>query len=203
MKQAVTWLLIICLVPWFTGCAEPGGQSITGRLYSSDLAANHNGPSDSPNLRISRSEERKDFLVEYDEQRDSDARIDHRAYWLYASQPRIEKGKRPHFVDPAKAGALMPVSVESTAVTNSIVFSSAPAGAVLLADHRHFTLVFDREDLGQFTLPSYPDPVSRAKVAALAPFAAAGDVTLDVGMIAGVAAVIAWWGLATCGATIR
>ena len=203
MKHVVAWVLMICLAPFLTGCADLADKSLTGRLWSSDLASNHNAPNESPNLRISQSADHKDFLVQYDEQRDKDAKIDHRAYWLYANQQRIVQGKKPHFVDPGKAEHLESVPVETNSVSDLLMTSSPKTGAVLLSDGRHFTLAADGRGLGTFQMPTYHDPADRAKLVALTPMAAAGDAAIGVGVVVVIVGPIVWQGLAFSGTTIR
>lgn len=197
MKNPVTSLLVACLVTYLTGCVEPGGGTLTGRLWDSELAANHDGPNTPPDLMVAQSNKRHDFLVQYDEQRDKDGRIKHRAYWLYANEPRIKKGEKPSFVKPADVGDLQPMTVETNSVASFPATTYPESGAVLLTDQRTFTLSADGEDLGTFMLPSYRDAASRAKVVALTPVAAAGDAAWGIGTVAAVAGVIVWEGLAS------
>ncbi len=186
MKSLITWLLVVCLLPVLTGCQGLSDQSLTVHLWD-NLAANHNGPTPYPNLKI--SQDSKDFLVQYDEIRDKNAHVTRRAYWLYASEHRVEKGKRPQFVNPHLADRLQAVTVETSSVPDAIVDSSTPTGAVLLSDHRHFTMMANGNSLGTFCLPTYADGKSRAELAALTPLTVTVDtavVAAEVGTVVGV-----------------
>ena len=188
MKSFITWLLVVCLLPFLTGCEGLSDQSLTVHLWD-NLAANHNGPTAYPNLKISQAADHKDFLVQYDEIRDKNAHVTRRAYWLYASQRRVEKAKRPQFVNPHLADRLQAVAVETSSVPDAIVDSAAPTGAVLLSDHRHFTLTANGANLGTFCLPTYADGKSRAELAALTPLMVTVDtavVAAEVGTVVGV-----------------
>src|SRR5581483_11000751 len=159
MSRMTAWLVIVCLVPYLTGCEDLADHSLTGRLWSSDLATvDVNTPAPYPHLELSAARDQKDYLVQYDEYRDKDATIRRRAYWLYANQTRIEAGKKPHFVNPKVATGLPVILVE----TNLVSVPGATAGApetiqtnivsravatngvvikvVLQSDQRHFTL---------------------------------------------------------------
>ena len=188
MKSFLTWLLIACTLPFLSGCEELADQSLTTHLWN-NLSANHNGPTPSPNLKISEDARRQDFLVQYDEIRDKNAHVTRRAYWLYASGRLAEKGRKPHFVNPHLADSLQAVTVETNSVPDAIVNSAAPTGAVLLSDNRHFTLVANGADLGTFTLPTYADSQSRAELIAFTPATIMVDtavVAAEVGVVAGV-----------------
>jgi hypothetical protein len=189
MKRFITWLLIVCLAPFLTGCEDLADKSLTGKVWN-NLAANHDGPAPDPNLKIFQAPDRKDFLVQYDEARDRNATIKRRAYWLYASERRVEKGKKPHFVNPHKADRLQAVKVETNSVPDAIVDSALPTGAVLLFDHRHFTLVSNGSDLGTFYLPAYGDGASRAQLVVLTPVAVVGDTVIVLVIVGAVAGVI-------------
>lgn len=194
MKRLITWLLIACLAPFLTGCEDLGGDSLTGKLWS-DMAANHIGPAPDPNLKISEARDRKDFLVQYDETRDRDQSVKRRAYWLYANESCLEKGKKPHFVNPRQAARLQAVLVETNSVPDMVRDSTARTGAVLLSDHRHFTLVANGGDVGTFGLPVYADRTSRTELVALTPVTVLGDtvvVVAAVAMVAGVVYLSAW-----------
>jgi hypothetical protein len=189
MKSLITWLFILCLMPFLTGCEDLGGNSLTGKLWS-DMAANHNGPAPDPNLKISQTRDRKDFLVQYDEVRDRDSSAKRRAYWLFASKRRLEKGKKPHFVNPRQANGLQAVLVETNSVPDAVEDSAARPGAVLLSDHRHFTLVADGGEVGTFCLPVYADRTSRAELVALTPVTVLGDTAVVVGAVAAVVGLV-------------
>lgn len=194
MKCFLNWLLIVCTLPFLTGCQELADQSVTAHLWD-NLSANHNGPTPSPDLKISQDARRQDFLVQYDEIRDKNGHITRRAYWLYASDRRAEKGKQPHFVNLHEADRLPTVQVETNSVPDAIVNSAAPTGAVLLSDRRHFTLVANGTDLGTFCLPIYADRQSRAELIAFTPATVMVDtavVAAEVGVVAGIIYLAAW-----------
>ncbi len=213
MKRIVTWLLIACLAPYLTGCQELADHSLTGQLWSSDLATGgKNSPAPYPNLKLSQASDQKDYLVQYDEFRGKDASIRRRAYWLYANQARIEAGKKPHFVNPNTATGLPAILVETNLVAVPGAVSGAPESVqtnivsmavttngitvrvVLQSDQRHFTVYVNEAEAGTYFLPAYSGSGNMAAVVALTPATAAVDVAAAAAIVAVLAAVIYYVG---------
>ena len=202
MKNFITWMLIACLLPHLTGCADLADKPLTARLWSSDLASNHNGPMPNPNLQVSSAKDHKDYLVQYEEQRDRDAKIKRRAYWLYANQSRINAGKKPKFIDPPKVGELQAIPVETNAVVDVSITNAVPVRVVLLSDQRHFTIIANGAEVGSFVLPAYADSTSRAELIALTPVTVVTDAAIGVAIVAVAAGCIYLWACAQNGGTL-
>jgi len=70
VKRGISCLLVVCLVPWMTGC-----EGLTGQLWSGDYGDDHRHAAPEPDLKLSQTPDRKDVLVQYDEMRSKDAKI--------------------------------------------------------------------------------------------------------------------------------
>jgi hypothetical protein len=128
-------------------------------------------PASPPNLRLSVAPTRRDVLVEYDEFSERTDRVRRRAYFLDANARRLEKQRKPHFVNPARYRDLQ-----------TILLAVEPSPGI--SDQLHAT--WSRDTLaihsgGQVTshlLPVYFDPVTRTKQVLLTPPAVIVDATL-------------------------
>lgn len=189
MKTLTAWLLIACLTPYLTGCENLADISLTGRLWSGDLAYSHNQPTPYPNLQVSQAP--KDYLVQYDEEQDRTAKIRRRAYWLFANEARLEKGEKPRFVSPHKANGLPLVPTETNTVAGGSAAGPPPTMVVLLPDQRHFTLVSNGSVAGTYYLPAYGGGLSKTTLVVLTPLAVIGDVAICAAVV-GAAVVIVY-----------
>src|SRR5882724_10711202 len=90
VKRGVSGLLIVCLMPWMTGC-----ESLTGQLWSGDYGDDHRHAAPEPALNLSQTPDQKDVLVQYDEMRSKDAKIQRRAYLLFANQKTVAAVRKP------------------------------------------------------------------------------------------------------------
>lgn len=190
VKTFISWMLVVCVMPMLTGCDTLREESLTGRLWSSDMATDHDGPAPYPNLQLAQAADHKDVLVQYDEVRDRDAVIRRRAYWLHASEARIAAGKKPRFVDPRKAAKLEPISVETNGAAASLPAASPQVRAVLVSDQRHFILIANGNESGTFFLPAYRDGLSRTELVAVTPLAVLGDAAICTTIVALVVGVL-------------
>src|SRR5579863_5643150 len=206
MKRMTTWVLMVCLVPYLTGCT-----SLTSGLWSSDLATDHGEATGNPDLRVLDGGEHKDYLVQYYEERTSSG-AKRRSYWLYENDARIRAGKKPRFVNAHAADGLKPIPVEistveaTLAVTNGATGSAigvpiaaqiapfatngAPVYVVLLADHRRFVLVAGGSEAGMFALPVYRRSSSEATLYALTPVTVTGDVVCTLVVVGTVVGIV-------------
>jgi|SRR5579872_1260445 len=173
----ISWLLVICLIPFLTGC-------LTGRLWDRDLAVDHRQPAPDANLKLFQKPDGGDVLVQYDEERDRDDVVKRRAFYLQANQKKLSAGKRPHFVSARKADHMQPITLESSSATNSISPGLGAFRAALLPDGRHFTLICNGRVTGPYGLPVYVDRCSQVDRLALTPLAVTGDVVI-AGAVAG------------------
>ena len=179
-KRWISYAVVFCLMPWMTGC-----DSLTGRLWGRDLGENDYQAAQEPDLKLSQTPDRKDVLVQYDEMRDKDAKIRHRAYFLYADDEIIKSGKKPRFLTAAAAS-----KVQGAPLTIGYATNLSPAGgmtlrAVLAEDKHHFTLVSNGREIGSYQLPDYMQHSTWVQVL-LTPAAVTGDVLI----VAGIAAVV-------------
>ena len=176
-KRWISYAVVFCLMPWMTGC-----DSLTGRLWGRDLGENDYQAAQEPDLKLSQTPDRKDVLVQYDEMRDKDAKIRHRAYFLYADDEIIKSGKKPRFLTAAAAS-----KVQGAPLTIGYATNLSPAGgmtlrAVLAEDKHHFTLVSNGSEIGTYQLPDYTRHNPCAQVA-LTPAAVTGDVIICASVV--------------------
>ncbi|MDB6066781.1 MAG: hypothetical protein JWR26_2989 [Pedosphaera sp.] len=189
MKKLLTPLLTLCLIPLLTGC-------LTKRLWDGNTLVNRHFPSADPKLELFESSDRKDVLVEYDEETDKDVTSRRRAFFLMANQKKLSSGRPPRFVDPRTADKLQPIVLELAYVapdTNAPVDLSLKA--VLSQDHHSFNLVSAGKELGSFELPSYHRAEGTWARIALTPLAVTGDTVICAAAAAAIAGVFYVWGL--------
>jgi len=177
VKRGVSALLIVCLMPWMTGC-----ESLTGRLWSSDLGENDYQAAPEPDVKLSQTPDQKDVLVQYDEMRSKDAKIRHRAYLLYANEAIITSGKKPRFLTAKAAGKIQCAPLTISFATNLSTVGDLTLRVVLAEDKHHFTLASNGRAIGTYQLPDYTQHNAWAQVA-LTPATVTGDVIICASVV--------------------
>ena len=177
MKRWVSWGLIVCLMPWMTGC-----DSLTGRLWSSDIGQMNCQAAAEPALNLSQTPDQKDVLVQYDEVRSKDAKIQRRAYLLFANDKIIAAGKKPLFLTAAQAARLQSLPLPISYMTNLSTVGDLTLQVVLQEDKHHFTLTSNGRAIGTFQLPDYTQHNPCAQVA-LTPATVTGDVIICASVV--------------------
>jgi hypothetical protein len=171
--------LMLCLLPPLTGCEALKEQSLTGRLWNNDLLIDHYEPSTNANLKLFQGPGRREVLVQYDEEREKDGAIRHRAYLLMANEAKVEKFKKPRFVKPGWVDSLEPIPLQAADAAQA---NPTPVvWAKPSSDGYSFTLVKDGWESRPYRLPVYRDKLSEMKRVLLTPPAAAVDGTVIAG----------------------
>ena len=190
MKKIVSWLLVVCTVPWLAGCAGLPDSTLTGKLWDRNPGPFDHVPALPPNAAFYQTADAKDTLVLYDEARGSGGRTSRRAYLLSANQHRIATGKQPHFVDPHLADNLPRILLETNAIGPSPNAYISPRVVILTSDGRAFSLFANGQEFGPYHLPIYKKAGSDVERAALTPVAVAGDVIFVATVAAAVAGLV-------------
>jgi len=171
-----------------SGCETGQEYSLTYKLWNNAGLAKWAEPAHDPHLALFTGLPAKDMLVQYDETVEGKETVCRRSYFLARNAERIAQRKRPYFVNPQTASAMVsiPIQIGYPGVTNG-----APHGTALVGfcNNRapEFWLVRDSRVEGPFQLPFYPDSNGNFTRVAITPFAVAGD-TVMVGLVAGVVA---------------
>jgi hypothetical protein len=189
-RTAITWLLVGCLVPFLTGCSGLSDCTLTGRLWEHGDASDRSLPAPHPNLCLYQTANRRDILVIYDETHEDSGVVRRRAYLLNVNKDRIEKGRGPKFVRVRHMDRLLTIPVESAAPSQTNSDAGAGMRAFLLADGRHFTLVSQGAEAGEFYLPAYVSFSGRAGRIALTPLTVSADVVIYGSIAAACAALL-------------
>ena len=187
LRQWVARALIVALTPLGAGCNTMHDSTITGHLWDAG-AVNRCLPAPKPNLKLYRIAANDDVLVTYDELREKNDSIRHRAFFFKANVRKLEERKKPKFINPAKVADLELIPVTAAGDTNG------PIGGIVSArisqDDQEFTLVWHGAELGPYVLPVYVDSGSQFKRTVLTPVTAAGDVLVVVVVVAVVAGIV-------------
>ena len=170
------WLfaLLTALTLLASGCATENWES-TNTLWEKETFARYYEPASPANLHLFYSKERKDVLVQYDEVRVADGKIQPRYYWLEPNATRISQGQRPHFVSAKESAGLVPILI-TEAPTNSI--PSVQLYAVTGTNEGLFTLYSGKSEGDPYELPNYIGPSRRVKQVLLTPLAVSADATV-------------------------
>lgn len=157
------------------GCA-------THALWSEADLDTWNEPAENPNLRLFRTEKKKDFLVVYDEYRERNDATHARAYLLNANRHRLQQGQQPHFVSAKRQQKLPSVSIFHTNFPPGI---NEPQMfyAVANTNGPSFRIFSNEAEISFNELPVYNDGAGRAKRIALTPVAVTCDLTIIGGWI--------------------
>ena len=176
-KRWISYAVVFCLMPWMTGC-----DSLTGRLWSSDLGEHDYQAAQAPNINLSQTADHKDVLAEYDEARSKDTKIQRRAYFLYADDEIIKAGKKPRFLTAAAASKAQGVPLTIGYATNLNLAGDMTLRAVLAEDKHHFTLTSNGRPIGTYQLPDYAQHNPCAQVV-LTPATVTGDVIICASVV--------------------
>ena len=184
VKRGISCLLVVCIIPWMTGC-----EGLTGQLWSGDYGDDHRHAAPEPDLKLSQTPDRKDVVVQYDEVRSKDTKIQRRAYLLFANEKTVAAGKKPLFIPTAKAARLQSFPLEISYLTNLSAAGDLTLRVVLQEDKHHFTLVSNGREIGSYQLPDYMQHSTWVQVL-LTPAAVTGDVLIVAGIAAAVVGVL-------------
>src|SRR6266446_4387725 len=177
--QKLMWFLLFAAQGLLLGgCATPA-------LWEEGRFARYHEPADHPNLRLFKSDQSSDMLVEYDETREGSDSIWRRAYWLEPNVERLRDRRKPQFVPAEQSHGLEPISI--FAPPGPLV---PPAGqaccAVVSTNGRAFTIYSLGKKMDEYELPVYRDASGRVKQVLLTPATVTADLTI-------VGRVVAYW----------
>lgn len=176
-KRWISWMLVFCVMPWMTGC-----DSLTGRLWSSDIGENNYQAAAEPNLKLSQTPDRKDVMVQYDEVRSKDTKIQRRAYLLFANEKTVAAGKKPQFITGKAVGKMQGFPLAISYMTNLSMVGDLTLRVILEEDKHHFTLVSNGTEIGAYQLPDYMHHSTWIQVV-LTPATVTGDVIICASVV--------------------
>jgi hypothetical protein len=166
-------LLILQALLW-TGC--------TAMLWNKSTFSTYYHPAEPANLQLYYSDARKDLLVQYDESREREKKVQRRSYWLEPNLTLANNGQRPQFINSVSLDGLTPVPLTATQPV------SPPTGfkglyVVCQTHDPRFTLYSGTNELHTCTLPIYHANQQVAVKVLLTPPALVADATLVGGFI--------------------
>lgn len=174
MKRSQLFTLFIASTTLLNGCA-------TSALWEEGRFSRYYDPAKPNHLRAFHSAKKDDVLVVYDEMRDDDDSVRHRAYWLRDNGGPTPNPHRPHFVSKNATHGLDELPIFERSSTNE---PPATGYYLMLADnHQDFALCSNGQNLGDYELPVYRDASGRALQVALTPIAVVADITVVGGLI--------------------
>jgi hypothetical protein len=151
-------LLVSCA--GLTGC-------VTATLWEDKAFDGFNRPARPPNLQVYKTQD--DWLIEYDEGNEKNARIRRRAYYLNENEAAIATHKPPRFVPGPKTASFVVVN------------------ALISTNGQQFTVYDGAVSIGTYEFPIYPAPSGRVKQVLLTP----GTLVIDAAIIGAGIAVVA------------
>lgn len=155
-----------------TGC-------VTSALWEEGRFDRFHEPAAPPNLRLFKSMQNQDILVQYDEWVDVNERLKTRTYWLGQDRDSTSNPHKPAFVSARAANGLQPIQIYETSGFASQ--TNVGLAAVMSWNPPGFTLYSGEKELGSHVLPVYEDGSAMAKKVLLTPLA----VTADAAIVAG------------------
>ncbi len=175
VKTRVLELLAAACCFCCCGCESVRDASLTGRLWHE---RDYVVPSPDPKLVLSQTGQ--GILVQYDASYERNGDLHRRAYYLEANLERMASGRKPSFVDPAKAGpqAVIPILPRPPATEPPALY------AVCSANTYEFTIYRRGQSLGPCDLPVFKDGRETAKQVVLTPLTVTGDASV-VAAVAG------------------
>lgn len=165
-------VLLAAAALFWNGCA-------TGALWQHKA---FHVPAPEPNLRLSVAADHHDILVEYDELNERSDRVRRHAYLLEANADRVERGRKPRFVDPKRYRDVLPIPVYSEA---SAAAPDSRSAVELYATGKHdgFILHWRAREPSRHSLPVFFDGVTRTGQVLLTPPALIVDASIVSGVI--------------------
>lgn len=157
MVRVILVAAILCLGG--LGC-ETCYPSLTCGLWNRSTFRSFREPAENPRIAVYQSKTGRDFLVTYDEARESSDSIRRRAFYLEANLKRLQAGRKPHFSRPAQAQGLT-------------LLPLAPS-----SDGRTLTVTNAAGQLTTAELPTYPAPCGEVLRVLVTPLAVVGDTAI-------------------------
>jgi hypothetical protein len=143
---------------------------MTGSLWhGSDYVV----PSPDPKLALEQTPQ--GTLVQYDALAERNGKVHREAYYLESNCGRVDKGRKPVFVDPARTGPQTAIPVIPRLATNEPPLELC---AVYTTNSYTFTIYRRGKRYRSYDLPVYKDGRETAERVALTPLAVTGDATI-------------------------
>ena len=165
-------ILVAAAAMLLTGC-------VTTKVWEQKA---FNVPAPKSQLKLSLAGGSGDMLVEYEEVNERSDQVRHRAYFLEANKRRVEKRRKPHFVDPKRYPDLLPVAVFSEPTPESAIHLY-PSHLYATRKDNVFILHIGGNDPTTHSLPVYFDGVTRTKQVLLTPPALLADASIVGGVV--------------------
>lgn len=146
-------------------------------------------PAPDPNVELRlKSEKPADILVVYDDQEKRSGKLTRRAFFLFADQERLGRGKRPTFIGLDRIGDYSAIPIFKEPLADS----KTPPGDLfaLSSSPWQFKLQSRDHTVAEFELPAYGNWLT-AKKFFLFPVAAAADA-VAVGAVVGAATALGY-----------
>ncbi len=141
------------------GC-ETSYPSLTCGLWNRSTFRSFREPAENPRVTVYQVKSGRDFLVTYDEVKESSDSIRRRAFYLEANLRRLQAGRKPHFSRPTHTNGL--------ALLTSVSFSNA----------RTLTVTNDLGQPATVELPTYPAAFGEALRVLVTPLAVVADTAI-------------------------
>lgn len=162
-----------------TGCECIQNHSLTHHVWNNSSFQRFREPAPAPKIEVFADAERKDFLVVYDEVRDTTEDLQRRAFFLGANQSRLADQRKPSFIDPKLAANLERVPLNGN--TNKFPFATFD---------KELTIHTDKGVIGPSDLPAYENNSAKALRILVSPFAVTGDVVIGALLVGSVFGII-------------
>ena len=171
MKEWRNSLILVCLMPWLSGC-------ITSALWET-TSADRWEPANKSNLRLYQTADHKDVLVRYDEALKRNAAIKKsRAFLVFANQHKLDAGKKPSFLSARGAAKIQSTPLEIVPSIDSHSGKNEKILATISSDGSNFTLVSNGRAIGPYDLPAHITTSGKMIRFIMTPPAVVGDATI-------------------------
>jgi len=190
LKRWCFFLVTVCLIACLAGCDALHEYTLTGHMWDNGLADNQHEAATDPNLRLSRTKDGRDVLVEYTETNESATRLTRRAFLLYPNDWRINARKRPQFINASKADKLRASPIEIFSRTNAPPAAPPAEYALLSANNDGFTIIIDSFETGFHALPVYLGVRGRIVRVCLTPASLSCDIVAWTAITASIVGII-------------
>ena len=158
-----------------TGCECIEKHSLTHHVWNNSSFQRFREPAPAPKIEVFADAEQKDFLVVYDEVRDTTEDLHRRAFFLGANQSRLAHQRKPSFIDPKLATILEVVPLNGN--TNKFPFATFD---------KKLSIHTEKGVIGPYDLPAYEGKSGMALRIVVSPFAVTGDAVIGALLVGSV-----------------
>ena len=183
LRFAAQLTMVCLLIIALTGCECIQKSSLTYHVWNNDTFQRFREPALDPKIEVFTDAERKDFLVVYDEVRDTTEDLHRRAFFLGANQHRLAEQRKPSFLNPKLAANLEMVPLNGN--TNKLPFA---------VFGKELAIHTEKGVIGPYVLPTYENKSGMVLRILVSPFAVTGDVVIGALLVGSVAGLIYVYG---------